>query len=134
MLAVTEPFLLDLIHLPIHTRVEVNWLSTFRGRLGVAFDQWLVYGTAGWAVAGLHNSLFNDLGPFTVDETKTQSGFVWGGGVERMFGPNWSARLEAFAVNFGSETVSTVVPGLNTYITRFTDREIVARGGVSYKW
>jgi outer membrane immunogenic protein len=29
--------------------VEMNWLSTVRGRLGVAMDRWLIYGTGGVA-------------------------------------------------------------------------------------
>ena len=29
--------------------VEMNWLSTVRGRLGVAMDRWLLYGTGGVA-------------------------------------------------------------------------------------
>jgi opacity protein-like surface antigen len=70
-----------------------------------------VYGTAGWAVAGVHNS-FNDMefGIF-VDQTKTMSGFVWGGGVERMFGQHWRGRIEALAVDLGDTTVHTLLPG-----------------------
>ena len=33
------------------TDYEMDWLSTVRGRVGVAFDQWLLYGTAGVAFA-----------------------------------------------------------------------------------
>jgi opacity protein-like surface antigen len=29
--------------------VEMNWLSTVRGRLGIAMDRWLIYGTGGVA-------------------------------------------------------------------------------------
>ena len=85
---------------------RINWLSTFRGRLGVAFDEWLVYGTAGWALAGVHNTRDSNLdGFFVVEESKTKSGFVWGGGVERMFAPNWTARVEVLAVDLGSSTI-----------------------------
>lgn len=114
---------------------RINWLSTFRGRLGVAFDEWLVYGTAGWAVAGVHNTRNGNFdGNFVVDNSKTKSGFVWGGGVERMFAPNWTGRLEAFAVDLGNSTLTSVSGGGDTYITRFANKVVVARGGVSFKW
>ena len=114
---------------------RINWLSTFRGRLGVAFDDWLVYGTAGWALADVHDTRnsFVD-GHFVVDDSNTKSGFVWGGGVERMFGPHWSGRLEAFAVNLGSSTLTSVQSGPLSYTTRFSNKVVVARGGVSLKW
>jgi outer membrane immunogenic protein len=113
---------------------KIDWLSTFRGRFGVAFDQWLVYGTAGLAVASVHNTRVDIVqGPFTADVTKTKSGFVWGGGVERMFGANWSARVEVLAVDLGDTTETSIAFGL-PYITHFSNKAVVARGGVSYKW
>ncbi len=112
---------------------RINWLSTIRGRLGLTFDQWLLYGTAGWAVAGVHNTRNDPAGPFVLDETKARSGFIWGGGVERMFTPNWSGRIEALAVDLGNDTVTTVA-STGTYITRFTNKAVIVRGGVSYKW
>ena len=116
---------------------RINWLSTFRGRLGVAFDEWLVYGTGGWGVASVHNT-FNDVPEFgvLVDQTKTMSGFVWGGGVERMFGQHWRGRIEALAVDLGNNTVHTLVPGNPPigYTTRFANKAAIVRGGVSFAW
>ena len=113
---------------------KTDWLATFRGRFGVAFDQWLIYGSAGLATASIHNTRVDIAqGPFTTDVTKTMSGFVWGGGVERMLTPNWTARVEAFAVDFGDTTETTMAFGL-PYITHFSNKEVIARGGVSFKW
>ena len=112
---------------------RINWLSTIRGRLGVTFDQWLLYGTAGWAVAGVHNTRTDTAGPFVLDETKARSGFIWGGGVERIFTPHWSGRVEALAVNLGDDTVTTVAQN-GTYTSRFTNKALIVRGGLSYKW
>ena len=113
---------------------KLNWLGTIRGRVGVAFDQWLIYGTAGWAFAGIDNTrIAVTIGPFTLDASETKSGVVWGGGVERMFGRNWTARVEAFHVDLGDSTfTNTTVDG--TYITRFTNKATIVRGGVSFKW
>ena len=93
-----------------------------------------MYGTAGWAIAGVHNTHTSAYNGYSSDDTNTKSGFVWGGGVERMFAPNWSARVEALAVDLGNSTVATVVPKLNTYVTRFSNKVVVARGGVSFAW
>jgi outer membrane immunogenic protein len=112
---------------------SINWLSTFRGRLGIDYDNWLVYGTAGWAVAAVHNVRVDTTGPFTLDQTKTMNGFVWGAGVERMFAPNWSGRLEVLATDLGHDDVTTIAPN-GTYITHFTNKMVVVRGGVSFKW
>jgi len=57
---------------------SIKWLSTFRGRAGVVFDEWLVYGTAGWAVAGVHNTRTDFSGPFILDQTTTMSGIRLG--------------------------------------------------------
>ena len=37
--------------LKFRTDYEMDWLSTVRGRVGLAFDRWLLYGTAGVAFA-----------------------------------------------------------------------------------
>src|SRR5262249_58364633 len=37
--------------------VKEQWLSTFRGRVGYARDNWLIYATAGGALANVANSI-----------------------------------------------------------------------------
>jgi outer membrane immunogenic protein len=113
---------------------KITWLSTIRGRAGVAFDPWLIYGTAGWAFAGVDNTRTDpSASGSTFNESGTRSGFVWGGGVERMLGRNWTARVEALHVNLGSSTVANNASGL-TYITRFANTATIVRGGVTFKW
>lgn len=65
----------------------LNFLGTARGRLGYAFNQFLVYGTGGFAYGNV-NSRFRSFGPdgVTVTDDASRSGFntgyAYGGGIE----------------------------------------------------
>jgi len=50
-----------------------------------------------------------------------------------MLSRNWTARVEALAVDLGNDTVTTAATN-GTYITRFSNKVVEARGGVSLKW
>jgi outer membrane immunogenic protein len=69
---------------------EIRELGTVRGRVGYAFDRLLAYMTAGAAFTRIHASIDNP--PSGATATKTS--FVWGGGLEYAFAPNWSAKIE----------------------------------------
>lgn len=68
-------------------RSGLDFLGTARGRLGYAFNQFLIYGTGGFAYGDV-NSRFRRFGPdgVTVMEDSDRSGFstgyVYGGGIE----------------------------------------------------
>jgi outer membrane immunogenic protein len=91
-------------------------LATVRGRIGVAFDQVLLYGTGGLALA---DSKFSASGlGITLSDTKTQTGWTAGAGVEWMFLPRWSLKAEYLYRRFDSVTlfggVSTGSSALNS--------------------
>ena len=66
-------------------RLALNWIGTVRGRAGWLFTpSLLVYGTAGFAYGGVSAWGFND----------TRTGWTAGGGLEWMFAPRWSAKVE----------------------------------------
>jgi outer membrane immunogenic protein len=69
-------------------RSDLNWISTLRGRAGMAFDRFLVYGTGGLAVAGV------ELNDGTATDKNTHFGWVIGAGVETAISQNLTARLE----------------------------------------
>jgi len=84
--------------------------GTARGRIGYAFDHWLVYGTGG--VAWTYDKLIRTQlvgtpagGTAAVDATEAALLWRWGwaagGGVEVPIAPNWSAKLEYLAAEFG---------------------------------
>ena len=93
---------------------SIDYLGTVRGRLGfLVTPTLLVYGTAGLAYASANLSatyttydLANFYGPGLANpqNSDTRVGWTAGGGVEWMFLPNWSAKLEYLYYDLGSVT------------------------------
>ena len=75
---------------------NVNWFGTLRGRLGYAFNNVLVYGTGGLAYGGVNFRIENS----RLTRLAAQHGWTAGGGVEYMFTPNWSGKIEYEHVTF----------------------------------
>ena len=118
-----------------------TWLATARGRLGLAFDRWLVYGTGGlavskWNVVMNMTSLGADAA-FSSD--KTVAGWTAGGGVEFAINRNWSAKAEYLYADFGRVTGSSVFPSPPNGPNFTHDHSVrlvtqVARAGINYKF
>lgn len=98
---------------------EVSWMAIALARLGYAHNRWLVYGTLGWAVAGVDYiaSYSNEAG-MTVSKggaNDTNDGFAFGGGVEYAFSNSVSAGIEYTRLNLESSPGDTlfrpVAPG-----------------------
>jgi outer membrane immunogenic protein len=71
----------------------LNWIGTVRGRAGWLFTpSLLVYGTAGFAYAGVSDWGLHD----------TRTGWTAGGGLEWMFAPRWSAKIEYLFVDLSN--------------------------------
>jgi outer membrane immunogenic protein len=79
-------------------QTDVSWYGTVRGRLGYAYGNALVYGTGGLAYGHVHSGIDNTT-DFQV--TNTNVGWTAGGGVEYMFAPNWSGKVEYLRVDLG---------------------------------
>lgn len=93
--------------------------GSFRGRLGIAWDRALLYGTGGLAIAGFNN---------TYDYTgysNTRLGWTVGGGIEYALDNNWSVRGEYRYTDFGT-----------THDGRFNNNQTDNRVqlGISYKF
>lgn len=128
--------------------VTTGWLFTARPRLGLAFGHWLVYGTAGAAVASRnYQAVFTDTFAAAhenggVDNNAT--GLVWGGGVEVKVGGSghWSVKGEYLHAGFNAATtVSTnlmttpiefTIPNPFTHSADLTAG--IARGGVNFRF
>ena len=109
---------------------DVNWISTLTGRVGLAFDRWLVYGKGGvaWAEDKFSTDLYTF--PGAVEVTDTRIGWTAGAGVEYAFAPAWSAKLEYNYMDFGNKAVS-FAPGASTDI----DQQIhTVKLGINYKF
>lgn len=81
------------------SHTEERWLATGRGRLGYAWNNWMVYATGGFAVADIQARVTNPGLALDLAESKTRWGGTVGAGVEAGFGGNWSVKLEYLYVN-----------------------------------
>ncbi len=85
---------------------KIDYVGRLRGRAGYAFDNWLVYGTGGFAWS---QARFIETSDLTGDEDKAlrmRGGWVLGAGAEVAIAPDWSARLEYLYDNFGKAAVT----------------------------
>ena len=94
---------------------KVDWLSTVRGRMGLAVGDTMVYATGGVAIGHAKNSQqpFDGIlpaGPHTKSEAKTKVGWVVGGGIEHMWDQHWTVGLEGLFVDLGKSTASVTPP------------------------
>lgn len=80
---------------------EHEFLASIRGRVGVAFDRWLIFGTGGAAWAGF--SLNNDDPFFDDDDDTTFFGWAAGGGIEYAFNDYVSIGVEYLHYEFDDE-------------------------------
>lgn len=91
------------------------WFGTLRARGGYAWNNILVYGTAGFAYGGVTA----DRGG--LNESKTETGWTAGLGMEVGFAPNWSAKVEYLYMDLGNRnyTLTGTDNGLQTNLIRF---------------
>jgi outer membrane immunogenic protein len=122
--------------------VNNGWLTTFAGRLGYAWDRFLVYGKGGWAWVGSSNNkvtLTQTGGTAAVFNAGNNSNYGWvaGAGVEYAFWGNVSARLEYDYIGLNNQTIS--IPATSAILANdsFTgsNRSIqMITAGINYKF
>jgi len=90
--------------------VEMNWLSTVRGRLGLAMDRWLLYGTGGVAFSDgqyrnhdFCNTVPRCGGGLIDAKGEMDTGWTVGGGAEFAWLANWTAKAEYLFVRFDGD-------------------------------
>jgi outer membrane immunogenic protein len=92
---------------------RLTYLTTVRGRLGIAVDNWLIYGTGGFAMAG---GRAND-GATTSSATHT--GWVIGAGVEAALTESVIGRVEYNYVDLNSQTYGNgIVASPNAHLVK----------------
>jgi outer membrane immunogenic protein len=109
---------------------DIDWLSTLRGRVGVASGPALLYVTGGWAFADVEYNV-TATGPMNVSmsESGIRTGYALGGGLEWALDDHWSVKSEYLYVDLGNAAVSA--PGF----AATTDTELHnARVGLNYRF
>jgi outer membrane immunogenic protein len=100
---------------------HIDWMATFRGRVGFAVDRALFYVTGGGAVAeigGSRTTLVNGpginipAGTFFANNggSTTVWGWTVGGGIEWAFNQNWSVAGEYRHADFGNRGTAFDIP------------------------
>jgi outer membrane immunogenic protein len=124
------------------SRDHLDWFGTFRGRIGVAANNVLFYGTGGLAYGGVHSSVSIIANPttggvFVGSNSDTRVGWAAGAGVEWGFAPNWTVKGEYLHIDLGRSNVTINDPiqfplAFATY--RFHHELDTVRVGVNYRW
>jgi outer membrane immunogenic protein len=89
-------------------KTEKDWSGTVRARAGYAFDNFLVYGTGGLALADIETKASD--GVTTEKKNETRAGWVIGAGVEYAVAKNISVKGEYLYSDYGrqSKTFSNI--------------------------
>lgn len=98
---------------------SIDWLSTVRGRVGFAFDNFLVYGTGGAAIGEVSTEVGG------IEDSDTRVGWAAGGGVEAAVTDNISIKGEYLYVDLGDEELNGADVDINAH---------TIRGGINYRF
>jgi outer membrane immunogenic protein len=121
---------------------KIEWFGTFRARAGVLVTpSVLAYATGGLAYGSVKTDMtLTSIGvpgattnSSSSSSTSTHAGWTVGGGIEAMFGSNWSGKLEYLYVDLGtfSSSVALPLPPVGATISsRVTDN--IFRAGINY--
>jgi outer membrane immunogenic protein len=122
---------------PLGTLVSSNsdQIGSVTGRLGYTWGPALLYAKGGYAWRDGNNLSVTNAGGVPVAFTtngNNRDGYTVGAGLEYMFAPNWSAKVEYQYYNFGS-TVFVAGPAEIVGV-RFRDDEHTVKAGLNYRF
>jgi outer membrane immunogenic protein len=110
-----------------------NQLGSATGRIGYTWGPGLLYVKGGYAFKDNDNLNVVTAGGLPAAFTTSggnQSGYTVGAGLEYMFAPSWSAKIEYMYYNFGNTTfTSGPIVG-----ARFTDTDNTIKAGINYRF
>jgi outer membrane immunogenic protein len=119
---------------------HLDWFGTARGRIGYAWNQFMVYGTGGFAFGGVSDTATVATVPppplGTGTSSSTRGGWAAGAGWEWAFKPSWSVKGEYLHVDLGSVTTRVLFATSPTDFLdyRFRHNYDIARVGINYKF
>ena len=124
--------------LTFDTSYRMDWFSTVRGRIGIPFDHFLIYGTGGLAFANVSMNQTVTVGTDgqligSADNTKT--GWTLGGGAEYALCDNVTVKAEALWFDLGSVSLRATNPQFDGALDVDQKVEgVIARAGIGYKF
>jgi outer membrane immunogenic protein len=140
--AATLPYIVAPNTVTVGVTERIDWFGTVRGRLGYAWNSFLLYGTGGFAYGDVRTNIaYSDTLGFSAlgANTSTRAGYVVGAGGEWAIAPQWSVKLEYQYINLGHQTTNAVeflagAPTAFAVNTTTRDDFHTVRVGVNYKW
>ncbi len=116
-----------------HDNTEFD--GSIRGRVGVAFDRALLYGTGGVAFGSIRNTASNLVTGGFDSATTGRVGWTVGGGVEYAIDNNWSVRVEYRYTDYGTFGFNLFNSTGGILVTdRVHDTDNRVQAGFSYKF
>jgi opacity protein-like surface antigen len=93
-------------------QAKTDFLTSVTGRIGYAFDNVLVYGKGGFALAGDRYDVSGSFAgaPFGFVGLENRIGWTAGGGVDWAFSQHWSAFIEYDYYGFGHRVIAMSDP------------------------
>lgn len=111
-------------------------MASFRGRVGLAVDQTLLYLTGGLAIGDVKSNIIgvaSSNGPSNYGSlNKVEVGWVAGLGVEHKISQQWSLKGEFLYYDLGTHTSPTSSVSGVTYASEFSHEILVGRVGADF--
>jgi len=115
-----------------------NWYATSTGRIGYAWDNWLLYvkGGAAWMNVNYNNNVTALATTFNFPGfTDTRGGWTLGVGIEQALWNNWSWKLEYDYMDFGTRRYTFLdTTGTITTMWDINTRVNAVTVGLNYRW
>lgn len=110
---------------------ELRWFGTDRVRVGYSWDRLLVYGTLGIAYGEVEGRFGNFPG---ANGSNSRTSFVFGGGLEWAFAPNWSAKIEYLRLDDFGDKITYFYSAANSHDGVSVRNVDVVRVGLNYRF
>jgi outer membrane immunogenic protein len=91
-------------------KVGVPWVASVRGRVGLVSDSWLFFATAGLAFGELKMDVTMPGSPLKLGLSKSDTGYIIGGGIEKQFNQRFSGRAEVLRYGFSDVVLTSGAP------------------------
>jgi outer membrane immunogenic protein len=124
---------------------RLDYLGTVRARTGLAVNNWLFYGSGGFAYGNVQSTInYNDPvltgATVTGSQSDTRVGWAAGGGINYAMTPNWIIGVDYLHYDLGHTNVTgftvppgTIIPSASLTATQDVGGDIV-RGVINYKF
>ena len=117
----------------LQASASTDWVATLAGRIGFAFDRWMLYAKGGGAWVQNSATLTNLTTGASVSGSNTNSGWVLGVGAEWAFAGPWSAKIEYDHLEFGNKSFAAPVIAAGDTFNQSRNIDMV-KFGIKYRF